>query len=107
MKSSLASDHIMNEYVILIERETETKYTSTSLSETEISNLVHKVPTTLGSGTKILTKTFPDTLDVPIELNTPHRLGEFHSILFIKENTFSPDNKIVINLRRCGPIYLY
>ena len=60
------------------------------------------MPTTLRVGKKILTKKFPDTIDVPIELNTPHRLGEFHSIFFIKENTFLPDNKIVIDLRKCG-----
>ena len=101
MKSSLAFDHIMNEYDILIEMETETKYTYISLSETEISNRVHKMPTTLRVGKK-LTKKFRDTLDVHIELNIPHRLGEFHSILFIKENTFSHKIKIVIDLRKCG-----
>ena len=101
LKSSLAFDHIMCEYIILIERETEAKKTSISLSETEISNLVDKMPTALRVGKKYLTKKFPGTLDVPIELNTPHRLGEFHSILFVKENTFSGD-KIVIDLRKCG-----
>ena len=101
LKSSLAFDHIMCEYIILIERETETKKTSISLSETEISNLVDKMPTALRVGKKYLTKKFPGMLDVPIELNTPHRLGEFHSILFVKENTFSGD-KIVIDLRKCG-----
>ena len=95
LNSSLAFDHIMNEYIILIERETETKYTSISLYETDISNLIHKTPTTLRVGRKYLTKKLPDSLDVPIELNIPHRLGEFHLILFVKENTFSPEIKLL------------
>ena len=53
LKSSLAFDHIMCEYVILIERETETKNTSISLLETEISNLVDKMPTALRVGKNI------------------------------------------------------
>ena len=90
----------MNEYIKLIQRETETKYTSLSLYETDLSNLIHKTPITLRVGRKYLTKKFPGSLDVPIELNIPHRLGELHSILFVKEKTFSPENKIVINLKK-------
>ena len=70
LKTSLAFDHIMNEVVILIERETETKCTSILLSETEICNLVHKMPTALRVA-KIFIKKIPGMLDVPIELNTP------------------------------------
>ena len=102
LKSSLAFDYIMNEYIILIERATETKYTSISLSEKEISKLIHKMTTLLRVGRKYLPKKFPGTLDVPIELHIPIDWRNFTRFSLLMVIHFNLKIKLSSTLQKSG-----
>ncbi|MEW8548732.1 MAG: hypothetical protein AB2693_34960 [Candidatus Thiodiazotropha sp.] len=101
MDATLTYDHIMNEYVIALNKVTEAKQSSIALSEEETSSLIQKLPLAVTLGKKYLDKNSVRPVDIPFELVKITGRNEYRVVLFVKENQYGKE-KIVLDLRKCA-----